>query len=208
MSRYIGWRSDLTVKGAARAIFDWCINNSFAVSILVNNAGYGLSGLFEKYEAEEHVNMMQLNMIVPVELCRLFLPTLKQQTQAYIMNIASNAAYQAVPYLSVYAASKVFVLYFSRGLRQELRNSPVSVTCICPGPTDTDFVVRAQIGEKGLKTAKKVNMRSEQVGSIAVKSMLAGRAEVVTGVLNKITAFAVWLLPKGFIEKTAMKIYE
>ncbi len=199
---------DLTEKGAAKTIFDWCIKNSFEVSILVNNAGYGLSGLFEKYDSEDHMNMMQLNMLVPVELCRLFLPTLKQQTHAYILNIASNAAYQAVPYMSVYAASKVFMLYFSRGLRQELRKSHVSVTCICPGPTDTDFVVRAQIGEKGLKTAKQVNMTSAQVGAIAVKAMLAGKAEVITGVLNKLTAFAVWLLPKGFIEKTAMKIYE
>jgi short-subunit dehydrogenase len=176
--------------------------------MLVNNAGYGLSGPLEKYTIAENINMMQVNMIVPVHLCQLFLPVLRQQTKSYILNIASSAAYQAIPYLSVYAATKVFILNFSRGLRQELRGTPVSVTCISPGATDTDFVVRAKVGAKGLKTADKVNMSPEAVAEIAVKAMYAGKAEVITGLLNKVGAFFVWLLPKGLVERTAMKIYE
>jgi short-subunit dehydrogenase len=199
---------DLSLANAAQQVFNFCKEKNYSIEILVNNAGYGLSGEFEKYSVEENTNMMQVNMIAPVQLCQAFLPMLKQQQKAYILNIASSAAYQAVPYLSVYAASKSFILNYSRGLRQELKKTNVSVTCISPGSTDTDFVVRAQIGEKGLKTAKKVNMTSEAVAKIAVKSMLAGKAEVITGFINKLGAFMVWLMPKGLVETTAMKIYE
>jgi hypothetical protein len=93
-------------------------------------------------------------------------------------------------------------------LRQELKKTSVSVTCISPGSTDTDFVVRAQIGEKGLKTANKVNMTPKDVAKIAVNSMFAGKTEVVVGLLNKLGAFMAWLMPKGLVETTAMKIYE
>jgi short-subunit dehydrogenase len=199
---------DLTAAGAAQKIFGWCEEKKYAIHILVNNAGYGLSGPFEKYELTDHLDMMRLNMRVPVELCKLFLPVLRSQPTSHILNIASTAAYQAVPNLSLYSATKAFILTFSRGLRQELRGSSVSVTCISPGSTDTDFVVRAQIGEKGLKTASKVNMTPEAVAKIAVNAMLTGKAEVITGLINKLGALMVWLLPKGLVERTAMKIYE
>jgi short-subunit dehydrogenase len=199
---------DLSAAGSAQKVYDWCREKNYSVKALVNNAGYGLSGPFEKYSPDEHLNMMQLNMATLVSLTRLFLPQLQQQSRAYILNIASSAAYQAVPKLSVYAATKSFVLAFSRGLHQELRGGPVSVTCISPGATDTDFPNRAQIGEKGLKAAAKFNMEPTVVASLAVKAMLAGKAEVVTGFVNKLGAFMAWLLPKTLVERTAMKIYE
>jgi short-subunit dehydrogenase len=199
---------DLSSPDAALNIFEWCRVKKYTVFALVNNAGYGLSGPFEKYTAEDHLNMLQVNVATPVLLCRFFLPMLRMQSRSYILNIASTAAYQAVPYLNVYAASKSFIRSFSRGLRQELRDSKVSVTCVSPGATETEFPTRAMIGEKGLKTADRVNMTPESVANIAVKSMLAGKAEVITGTINKIGAFFVWLLPKGLVERTAMKIYK
>src|SRR5579871_6799972 len=129
---------DLSSPNAAQKVFDWCNQKKYSIEILVNNAGYGLSGLFEKYSVDENTNMMHVNMLAPVQLCQLFLPMLKQQNKSYILNIASSAAYQAVPYLSVYAASKAFMLSYSRGLRQELKNTSVSITAISPGSTDTD----------------------------------------------------------------------
>lgn len=199
---------DLSAPGAAQQVFDWCKTRQYTVQTLVNNAGYGLSGPFEQYTVAEHENMMAVNMTALMQLCRLFLPALKQQPQAYILNIASSAAYQALPGLSLYAATKAFVLTFSRGLHQELRRTSVSVTAVSPGSTDTDFALRAQVGEKALKAAEKVNMTPEAVAKIAVAGMLAGKTEVITGVINKLGAFAAWLLPKGFVERTAGKIYE
>jgi len=199
---------DLSENGAPEKIYQWCKDRNYIIEILVNNAGYGLSGSFEKYSPEENINMMELNMLVPVRLTQLFLPSLRNLPRAYILNIASTAAYQAVPGLSLYAATKAFLLRFSRGLRQELYKTKVSVTCISPGSTDTDFSKRAQIGIKGLKAAQKVNMTPEAVAAIAVKSMLAGKAEVITGAINKLGAFLVWLFPKVLIERTAMKIYQ
>jgi uncharacterized protein len=199
---------DLSSPTAPTEIFNWCTKKNYSVQVLVNNAGYGLSGNFERFSMEENTNMMQLNMITLVQLTQLFLPVLKSQGKSYILNIASSAAYQAVPYLSLYSATKAFVLSFSRGLQQELKKTSVSVTCISPGSTDTGFASRAQLGEKGLKTAEKVNMTPEAVAAISVKSMLSGKTEVIVGFINKVGAFLVWLLPKKLVETTAMKIYE
>lgn len=199
---------DLSLADAPQQVYDWCKNKGYTVQALVNNAGYGLSGSFEKYNAVQHLNMMHLNMDTLVGMTRLFLPDLHRQSRAYILNIASSAAYQAVPRLSLYAATKAFVLSFSRGLHHELQGSSVSVTVISPGATDTDFPQRAQLGEKGMKAAEKFNMSPQVVASIAVKAMLAGKTEVIAGMVNKVGAFMAWLLPKGVVEKTAMKIYE
>jgi len=199
---------DLSLTDAPQNVYDWCKAKGYTVDILVNNAGYGLSGPFEKYSLPEHLNMMQLNMSTLVGMTRLFLPDLHSRPKAYILNVASSAAYQAVPKLSLYAATKSFVLAFSRGLHQELHKSTVSVTCVSPGATDTDFPSRAQLGEKGMKAAEKFNMTPETVAALAVKGMFAGKAEVITGFINKLGAAMAWLLPKTMVERTAMKIYE
>jgi len=199
---------DLAEPGAAQQVLDWCSKDDYAVQLLVNNAGYGLSGPFESHALTEHLNMLAVNNTALIELCYLFLPQLRQQSRAYILNIGSSAAYQAIPRLSLYAASKSLVLQFSRGLAQELKRSPVTVTCVCPGATDTGFVDRAQIGDKGRKAAKRVNMTPAEVARQAVEATLSGQTEVVTGALNKVGKLIAWLLPKGIVEKTAGSIYE
>jgi len=200
--------ADLSLPESAEKVYNFCQQKNYNITVLVNNAGYGLSGSFERYSLDEQLNMMQVNMGALVQLTHLFLPRLLSQPQSYILNIASSAAYQAVPYLSLYAATKSFVLSFSRGLRAELSGSTVSVTCISPGATDTEFATRAKIGEKGLKAAAKVNMRPEKVASIAINSMLAKKSEVITAGINKLGAFLVWLLPKSLVEKTAGGLYK
>ncbi len=199
---------DLATPEAAQQVFDWCQSNAYVVSVLVNNAGYGLSGQFEQYSLAENLAMMQVNMTTLVALTQLVLPQLRQQKPAYILNIASSTAYQALPGMSLYAATKVFVLNFSRGLHHELAGSSVSVTCISPGATDTGFNDRAQINQKARDAAKKITMTPEAVAKQSIDGMFAGKAEVITGVINKVGAFAAWLLPKSFIEKTAYKIYK
>ncbi len=199
--------TDLAQPGSVEQIMQWLNNKQYRVQVLVNNAGYGLSGHFDTYTVAEHRGMMEVNMMVPVALCRALLPQLKEQPKAYILNIASSAAYQAVPGLSVYAASKAFVLNFSRGLRYELRKSSISVTTVSPGSTDTGFAHRANVGPKALKTAEKVNMTPEAVARLAVNAMFAGKTELITGMINKLGAFFAWLLPKKLVEKASAGIY-
>lgn len=199
---------DLTGSQSAEAVFDWCNKNNFAVSVLVNNAGYGLSGPFEKYSPQEHADMLQLNIITLTKLTRFLLPILRQQPAGYILNIGSSASYQAVPFLSAYAGSKSYVLNFSRGLYQEFKNTNLSVTCICPGPTDTNFVNRANVGTKGQKAAERFNMTPHAVAQIAVDSLFRRRPEVIAGGMNKLSAFFAWLLPKTLVETIAKKLYD
>lgn len=203
------WLSlDLSTAEASQTVFDWCRAKGYTISILVNNAGYGLSGPFDRYASDQHLNMMQLNMSTLVALTRLFLPELRSRPKAYILNVASSAAYQAVPGLTTYAATKAFVLAFSRGLHQELHKTGVSVTCVCPGATDTDFPNRAQVGAKGMAAAQKLNMSPEAVATMATRAMFARRSELITGFVNKVGATLAWLLPKTLVERTAGKIYE
>jgi short-subunit dehydrogenase len=199
---------DLGDENGAETIHEWTKKNNIPVNILINNAGYGLSGGFEKYSAADHSEMMHVNMISLVKLTSLFLPMLKQQSNSYILNIASNAAYQAVPYLSTYAASKSFVVSFSRALQYELRKTNVSVTCISPGGANTDFGVRANIGKRAIKAGEKFNMDPDEVAAIALDAMFKRKREIITGFINKLGAFLVWLTPKRLSETVAAKLYE
>ena len=203
------WLSaDLSEPDADNKLLDWCNSKQYMVNILVNNAGYGLAGPFEQYSKKENAALIQVNIIALVQLCQAFLPMLKAQPRSYILNIASSSAYQAVPMLNIYSASKVFVLNFSRALAHELKGTPVTVTAVSPGPTDTDFPNRAQMNEKTKKTAGKLNMSPEAVAAIAVKAMFAGKREVITGFVNKLQAFLVWLAPKRLTENIAAGIYK
>jgi short-subunit dehydrogenase len=212
ISRYgvdVKWLAiDLSAIDASQQVWNWVQNQGLQVQILVNNAGYGLSGRFIDYTAREHADMIQVNNRVPVELCSLFLPMLMEQPKSYILNIASSAAYQAVPGLSTYAASKIFMLNFSRALRFELRRSPVSVTVVSPGGTATDFANRAKVAAKAVRAGEKLNMSPEAVAKLAVNAMYARKTEIITGFVNKLGAFFVWLLPKKLAEKTAASLYE
>lgn len=199
---------DLTETGAAQNLYDWCIENNFPVSVLVNNAGFGLSGSIQKYSVEECTSLLQLNVIATTQICRLFIPLLQKQTQSYILNICSSSAYQAVPFLTLYSASKAYVLRFTRGLKHELAGTNISVTCLSPGPTDTDWVHRAQVNDKIMRMADRLNMTPQQVASIAVKAMFKKRTEVIAGFVNKFGAFLAWLLPNSFVERTAGKYYK
>ena len=198
---------DLSENNAAQTLFDWCVENNYPVSILVNNAGVGISGLFQNSSVEKNTKLINLNLVAPTQLCQLFIPLLQQQSQSYILNIASTASYQAIPFLTVYASSKAYIQRFSRGLSQELSGKGISVTCISPGPTDTDWAKTASVPAKALKMATKLNMQPAEVARIAVESMFSKKTEVIPGFLNKLGAFMAWLLPKRISERVAYNIY-
>ncbi|NCI49976.1 SDR family oxidoreductase [Sediminibacterium roseum] len=199
---------DLSAPDAVSKTMNWLKEKNYEVNMLVNNAGYGLSGDFDTYTAEEHKAMMQVNMTVPVELTSALIPELKKHPRSYILNIASSAAYQSVPGLAVYAASKSFLLSFSRALHFELRKTTISVTAVSPGGTDTDFANRAQVSAKAVKAGQKLNMTPEAVARIAVNAMYNGKTEIITGFVNKLGAAFAWLLPKKLTESTAAGLYK
>lgn len=198
---------DLARTGAAAELYDWCRTNEFNISILVNNAGYAVWGQFDELSLEDQNKMLQVNMQTPVALCHHFMPMLKQQPAAYVLNVASTAAYQAVRTLTLYAASKAFMLLFTRGLRLELKGTNVSVTCLSPGPVNTNFLDRANM--QAIKaTAEKFGMTPDVVAGIAVKGMFAKRSEVIPGALNAASAFFTRLVPKALVEKIAGNLYK
>jgi uncharacterized protein len=199
---------DFTEPSAALRVKEWCVYNNYEVNILVNNAGYGLSGSFGKHTVAEYNNMLQININTQVEFCHIFLEAFKKLPQAYILNISSSTAYQSVPGFALYAASKAFIKSFSRSLSYELRKTNVSVTCVSPGGTDTDFAIRAKVSSKALKAADTFNMTPEAVANIAVKAMFNKKTEVIIGLVNKLGAFLSWLLPQKFVERNLSKIYE
>ncbi len=198
---------DLSVSGASLQVANWIKTNNYPVGILVNNAGYGVWGDFSQSPLSDQLGMMQLNMNVVVELSHLIVPILSQEKQAYILNICSTAAYQAVPTLAVYSATKAFVLSFTRALRFELAKTSISVTCFSPGPVDTGFASRAGLDALS-KMAEKFNMQPDEVAKMAVKAMFNKKSEVIPGFTNIISVYANRVLPKAFIEKTAAGIYK
>lgn len=201
---------DLSAPDAAKDIISWCNVGGYDVNVLINNAGYGLHGAFETLPLTDQLNMMSLNMNTTVQLTHLALPLLrKYQGKSYVMNIASTAAYQSVPYLGVYSATKAFVLSFTRALRQEMKGSNVSVTCLSPGTVETHFMERAGMDKvkKITKQADKFNMQADVVAEFGINAMLKGKAEVIPGLANKIGAFANRLLPKNAVEGVAKGLY-
>jgi uncharacterized protein len=199
---------DLSGVHAAGKVFDWCQEKGYTVQILVNNAGYGVSGDYMDYSQELYTDMILLNVITMNSLCYLFIPKMMALDKAFILNIGSTAAYQAVPGLNIYAATKSFVLSFSRALRVELQGSPISVTCVCPGPTDTDFVQRANLKPRAMKANGRFKMSPGEVARIAVRGTFSGRAEIITGFINRLSILFVWILPKLWVERLAYKIYQ
>jgi hypothetical protein len=199
---------DLSEATAVERLFTWVLEKQIDLRILVNNAGYGLVGDFESYSYEEHHKMMQVNMNAVVEACHRFFPMLSGKGQAYVLNIASSTAYQAIPLMSLYAASKVFVLNFSRGLFHEWKIKGISVTAVSPGATSTSFNDRANLRESARKAAQKVTMSPSAVAKMAVNGMFAKKPEVITGFINQLGAFLAWIAPKSISEKVAKGIYE
>lgn len=203
--------ADISTSESAKKIADWCTSKNYDVSVLVNNAGYGLGGAFNTLSLEEQLNMMQLNMQSLVQLTYLMIPVLKKaKGRSYILNVASTAAHQAVPYLGVYSATKAFVLSFSRAIYHELKLENISVTCLCPGPTDTYFMDRAGMKnfKKAAKQAERFNMTPQAVADIAIKGLFAGKIEVIPGGVNKAGAFFSRALPKKVTENTLIGIYK
>lgn len=197
---------DLTDARAGSTVYSWCVQHQFNPSVLINNAGYACWGFFDNLSIDQQQQMLQVNTGSLVSVTHALLPLLKTQPAAYIMNVASTAAYQAVPTMTLYAASKAFVKAFSRGLRYELRTSSVSVTCLSPGPMATNFIQQAGM-EAMQETAKKFEMSAEVVAKTGLKAMFNKKSEIIPGLVNYLTVKFSNILPDALLEKIAANLY-
>ena len=198
---------DLSEPTAAAKVKNWVTQNNFPVSILINNAGYGLWGNFHELALEDQNNMLQLNALTLVDLTWLMIPVLLLHPKSYILNTGSLAGLQAVPTLNLYAASKALVNSFTRGLRYELKDSNISVSLLSPGSVRTDFVERAGMHHMQ-KMAEKFSMSPEEIAATAMKGMFSGKKEIMPGFVNRFSAAMVKILPKSLIENLAGSAYK
>ena len=193
---------DLSDPNAAKEIYEKLEALDIKINTLVNNAGFGLTGRFTDLELDEQLQMMQVNMNAVVSLTSYFLPELLKQRQASILNLASIAAFQAGPYMATYFASKAFVLSFSEALASELEGTSVSVTSVCPGPTDTGFASRA--GAHGSIAFKPTSMMHVvDVAKEAYSAMKANRTVIIPGVTNKLAILASRFVPRTTVTAVA-----
>ena len=181
---------DLALPSSPREIFEEAEREKWFVSILVNNAGFGVYGPFAQTSLEEELRMMHVNMNAAVELTKLFLKPMLARRQGRILNVASTSAFQPGPGLNLYAATKAFLHSFTCSLAVELKGSGVTATSLCPGGTATEFQQRAGMTHSRLFSGGALKpMTSRRVAEIGYRAMLRGRPFVVSGFMNKLMTF-------------------
>lgn len=191
--------ADLSLPNAAQDVFARIKQEKISISHLVNNAGYGLFGLFSETDLNQEIAMLQLNMLSLTSLAKLFLPDLIAN-KGRMMNVASTAAFQPGPYMAAYYASKAYVLSFSEALAEELAEHGVSVTAFCPGPTISGFQDKAAMHDSGLVKGKKLPT-SFEVGVAGYRAMMAGRRVYIPGLMNWLMAQSVRFSPRFMVTK-------
>jgi len=185
---------DLAQPLSARKVYEETISQAIDIHVLVNNAGFGLVGLHTDLDMRKVEEMIQLNVTTPTELCALFGREMKKRKKGYILNVASTAAYQPTPYTTVYGATKSYLLSFSEALAKELEDDDIVVTCLSPGPTDTNFF--DAVGVEGFRDKKKGVweksnlMAPRQVAEIGIQALFAKKLSVVAGHWNALLAFS------------------
>jgi short-subunit dehydrogenase len=186
---------DLAIPPAPEDIYRAVQTQKIDVDILINNAGFGLLGKFSSLSLPEQLGMIQLNVAALTHLTCLFLPGMLQRKQGKILNVASTAAFLPGPGMAVYYATKAYVLSFSSALSYELRSSGVTVTALCPGPTDTGFQSRSGMDNTNLFKRMSV-MTAEDVAKIGYRALMKGKPVAVAGALNTISAIAARFAPR------------
>lgn len=191
--------ADLGEAGAAAALAQELAVRGIELDVLINAAGLGDSGRFDRAAPETIAAMLQVNVVALTELTRLVLPQMVARQRGKIMLVASTAAFQPGPQMAVYYASKAYVLSFGRAIGYELRRTGVTVTTLCPGPTATGFAKVAQMEGSGLFNGPMPVMQAAEVARRGYAALRAGRAVVVTGLLNRILAVSARFTPPAVL---------
>lgn len=193
---------DLADPAGARSVFDAV----GACDVLVNNAGFATSGHFAEIDLQTELGELQLNIVALTELTKRFLPGMLERKSGRILNVASTAAFQPGPLMAVYYASKAYVLSFSEAVAEELRGTGVTMTCLCPGATQTGFQDRA-----GLENARLFKIGVADAASVAragYDAMMRGKPLVIPGLKNKAIAASVRFAPRALVTKLSRAAVE
>jgi uncharacterized protein len=202
---------DLTDPGAPAYVLDQTTRADIRIDVLVNNAGFGQYGPFAENDLEECLRQIQLNVTTLTHLMRLYLPAMIERAKTEnksgrILNVASTAAFQPGPLMAVYFATKAYVLHLSEALANELSGTGVTVTCLCPGATATEFHKRANA--MGMKLLKFGSMNARTVAEDGYRALMAEKPVVISGFKNWLLAQSVRFSPRGLVTAIARKTQE
>ncbi len=190
---------DLSEPDAAERLFAEAEKRGLSIDLLVNNAGFGSMGDFSKLDLARELNMIDLNIKSLVELTWKFLAPMRERKQGAIINVASTAGFQAVPFMATYAATKAFVLSFSEALWEENRPYGIKVMALCPGVTETNFFEAA----RGKKPPARVAQTPEEVVETALKGLDRGKSHIISGWTNFMMTQSERLAPRSLVTRVA-----
>jgi short-subunit dehydrogenase len=196
---------DLSLPDAAQELFDEIKTRGIDVDYLVNNAGFGDYGAFTDSSWERYEKMIALNVTTLTHLTHLYAGEWRGRKPGRILNISSTAAFQPGPMMAVYFATKAFVLHLSEAIGDEFRKDHITVTTLCPGPTDTHFgeVSKMNAGQlvKNVKIAD-----AAEVALLGYRAMMKGRPVVIHGAMNKVAPFAIRFMPRKWVTRLSAKV--
>ena len=200
---------DLTEPAAGTKLFETVMQKGLSVDLLINNAGFGDYGNFADRELERQLDIVQLNIKVLVELTHLFLNQMRERRSGSIINVSSIAGFQPIPYMSVYAASKAFVLSFSEAIRAENKNTGVSIQVLCPGPTESNFFDNAKFPQSVAATSSQNYASSEEVVRDSLDALDKDTSTVVTGgLMNQVIVNLPRFLPRNLVVNAIEKQFK
>lgn len=198
---------DLATPHAARDVVEAVRELGLEIDVLVNNAGFGSSGPFVDADIATVLEMIQVNLVALTELTRLVVESMVERRTGRILNLASTAAFQPGPLMAVYYATKAYVLSFSEAIAEELRQSGVTVTALCPGPTETEFADVAHV-ESSRLFRMAAPMSSMKVARAGYAALQRGRRVVIPGLRNWMLAQSVRVSPRRVVTTIVRKLQE
>jgi short-subunit dehydrogenase len=200
---------DLTESKAGKLLYETLVSKGCQIDLLINNAGFGDYGNFSDRPLDKQINMIQLNITVLTELTGLFLPEMKQRGKGGIINVSSIAGFQPLPYMSVYAATKAFVLSFTEALWAENKGCGVNILALCPGPTESDFFVRAEFPSSLVKETPNSLVSAEEVVREALRALKQNKSTIITGGIgNQVIVNLPRFLPRDVLVSAVKKQFK
>jgi len=196
---------DLSKLKSAEQLYEEVNKNKLQVDILINNAGFGVSGGFNEIEMDREADMLLLNMVTLTKLTKLFAKDFVKNRSGHIINIASTAAFQPIPTLATYSATKAYVLSLSEAIAYELKKHNVKVTVICPGATQSEFAYVADMGNPAMfKNAP----TSRELAEFTYNAMKKRRTTAIHGVKNNILVFLTRFSPRKLVTAISAKMVQ